>query len=68
MLVIPIGSMENERVFYAMNYIKDKKCNCIGPKHLNVCVRVKQLSYTMHSFPHLVALAKWEAAKERRMY
>lgn len=68
MLVIPIGYVENEHVLSAMNYIKDKKRNRLGPKHLNLCVRVKLSSYTVHSFPYLVALAKWKAAKERHIY
>ncbi|OAE33188.1 hypothetical protein AXG93_4773s1620 [Marchantia polymorpha subsp. ruderalis] len=68
MLVIPICSVENEHVFSALNYVKNEKRNCLGPKHLNVCVRVGRLSYTMHNFPYLVALAKWEAAQDRRMY
>lgn len=44
MLVIPIGFVENKRVFSAMNYIKDEKRNRLRSKHLNVYIRVKRSS------------------------
>lgn len=39
-LVFPVGSVENERIFSTMNIVKDELRNCLGENHLNVCSHV----------------------------
>lgn len=41
-LVFPVGSVGNERIFSTMNIVKDVLRNPLGESHLNVCVRMSR--------------------------
>ena len=72
-MVFPIGSVENERVFSMMNFLKDDWRNRMGPELLmrsmrliNALCWIKFSGYTVKSFPYEAALAVWNKAKRRR--
>ena len=61
------GSVEAERAFSSMNFVKDKLRNRLAPEHLNVALRLKlQDSYSVQNFPYEKALKKWLAVCQRR--
>lgn len=68
-VVLVGGSIEDERVFSAMNFIKDKVRNRLDD-HLELCVRLfSQNMFTLHTFPFVQAIAKWrQVAKSRGRY
>ena len=61
-----MGSVENERTFSVMKFIKDDRRNRLGPEHLNCCVRMKRSRFTLDTFPMEAALSVWCELKERR--
>ena len=61
------GSCEDERVFSAMAYLKDKQRNRQGEAHLNVTARLfHQPWFTLATFPVDDALEIWHASAGRR--
>jgi hypothetical protein len=59
-LAIPIGSVDNERTFSAMKYIKSAIRNRLVGVHLNSCVRLfVQDSFEVHTFPYEKAYDFW---------
>ena len=66
MLLIPVGSVENERCFSLMNLLKSDLRNRLGEDHLNCCVRVKRCRFGLNDFPFNEALSQWNDMVERR--
>lgn len=66
-LCIPVTSVENERDFSDMNYIKDEVRNCLQEPHLNACMHIKQCTWTLQSLPVADIYDRWLQAKTRRM-
>ena len=61
------GSVEEERVFSTLNYIKDERRNRLDERHLNVSlVLASQRLWSLKEFPFERAIKKWAAAKGRR--
>jgi hypothetical protein len=59
-IAIPIGSVESERRFSSMNYIKDQVRNRLGEMHLSVAVRIfTQQMYNVQNFPYDRAYKLW---------
>ncbi len=68
-IAMPIGSVENERVFSTMNYIKSSVRNRLGSAHLNVAVRMfTQPLFTLATFPYRRAYNAWLDASSRGRY
>ena len=67
MLVLPVGSIENERAFSAMNYLKSSVRNSLQEPHLNACMRIFRSKYTFQAFPMDSVLHEFLGAKDRRM-
>ena len=64
--LIPVGSVENERTFSVINFIKDDRRNRLEPEHLNCCLRMKRSRFTLDTFPLEAALSVWGELKDRR--
>ncbi len=61
------GSVEAERAFSGMNYVKPKTRNRLEPEHLSVALRLKlHSSYSVDSFPYEKALRKYLGSCQRR--
>jgi hypothetical protein len=61
------GSIEDERMFSAMAYLKSKHRNRLQESHLNVAARFfNQTMFTMETFPYQDALDLWHAAAPTR--
>ena len=61
------GSVEDERAFSAMSFLKNTLRNRLDT-HLEVCMRLKmQDHYTVSDFPYHAAYNWWLRAKDRRM-
>ncbi|KAJ9533336.1 hypothetical protein QJQ45_026444 [Haematococcus lacustris] len=59
-LVMTPGSVEEERMFSAMAYLKDDTRNRLQECHLNVCARVfSSNQFTLDTFPDERAISKW---------
>ena len=67
MLLAPTGSMENERSFSDMNFIKNDRRNSLGEKHLNACMKGWRCRFTLENIPYEVALAIWMASPRRKL-
>ena len=65
-LLIPVGSVINERAFSAMNFLKSDLRNRLDELHLNTCMRVKRCRFDLKSFPIEAAIVGWRQMKERR--
>ena len=57
MLIIPVGSVENERQFSAMNFIIYARRNVLKEQHLNASCRIRRSGFTVGSRPSCAALA-----------
>lgn len=66
MLLIPIGSVENERCFSLMNLLKNELRNRLDENHLNCAVRVKRCRFGLSTFPVDAALSHWNQQDQRR--
>ena len=66
MLIIPVSSVQAERLFSCMNFLKNDRWNRLGENHLNDCVRLFMSAYDMKTFPYEKALDYFLNAKERR--
>ncbi len=59
MVMVP-GSVEDERMFSAMNFIRSDRRNRLKAKHLTVCARLfKDVLYTPSTFPLAKAVGIW---------
>ncbi|KAJ9532886.1 hypothetical protein QJQ45_010978 [Haematococcus lacustris] len=59
-LVMTPGSVEEERMFSAMAYLKDDTRNRLQECHLNVCARVfSSNQFNLDTFPDERAISKW---------
>jgi hypothetical protein len=66
MLIIPVSSVQAERLFSCMNFLKNDHRNRLGEKHLNDCVRLFMSEYGMRNFPYEKALDYFLTTKDRR--
>lgn len=66
MLVIPVGSVDNERQFSSMNFVMYARRNALQEAHLNACCRVRASGHSQSTFPFDRALQIWLGAKDRR--
>ena len=64
MLVLPIGSVENERQFSNMNFMYARR-NGLKEQHLNACCRVRRCPYNQKNFPVHRTYDIWASAKTR---
>jgi hypothetical protein len=68
-LVMVPSSVEEERMFSLMGYLKDDVRNRLQQSHLNVCIRLFRSSYSVKSFPYSEAAKIWlEQAAVRGRY
>ena len=67
MLVIPIGSVANERAFSLMNILKSDLRNRLKSEHLNCAMRAKRSEYTLSSLPVQRIVDVFLKKKTRRM-
>ena len=66
-LVIVPGSVEDERVFSAMNFIKSALRNRLVNPNLTNAMRIfTSQAYAVATFPYKEALQIWKEAKQRR--
>ena len=65
-LVMPIGSVENERQFSLTNYTKNESRNRMGPEVLNAICRIKRSSYSVDLFPYRETIRGWKETRPRR--
>ncbi|KAG0595418.1 hypothetical protein M758_UG165000 [Ceratodon purpureus] len=64
-MTIVLGSVEDERAFSTIGFIKDKLRNKLG-EHLPLCVQMfTQKFYTFKNFPYTEAVQTWRANKHR---
>ena len=65
-IVMVGGSVEDERTFSAMNFVKDKLRNRLDD-HLELCVRFKtQSMFGLRTFPFTKAIKLWRDERQRR--
>jgi hypothetical protein len=66
-LVQVFGSVEEERLFSKLAFIKEERRNRLLSDHLNAClVLATQRMWAFRDFPFLRAVQKWFEAKKRR--
>ncbi len=65
-LVVPAGSVENERRFSSMNLTVTNQRNNLNTEHMNVCLRIKASPFTVLNYPYDECYEEWWAAKPRR--
>ena len=66
-LVQVFGSVEEERLFSKLAFVKEERRNRLLLDHLNVClVLATQRMWAFRDFPFLRAVQKWFEAKKRR--
>jgi hypothetical protein len=65
-LTTPTGSVENERSFSLMNYVKNERRNKLGPEALNAICRIKRSGYTIKDFPYEETIRVWKETRPRR--
>lgn len=65
MLLAPTGSVENERCFSDMNFLKDDRWNSLGEDHLNDSMRGWRCRFAVNDFPYEAALGVWMAHPRR---
>ena len=65
-LVQVFGSVEEERLFSKLAFIKEERRNRLLSDHLNAClVLATRLMWAFRDFPFLRAVQKWFEAKKR---
>eukprot|EP00983_Pelagomonas_calceolata_P082992 1156058-Pelagomonas_calceolata.AAC.1 len=68
-LVMVPGSVENERMFSAMKYLKSPQRNSLKEQHLTACARDwKSKEFSIASFPYPAAIGKWLDASKCGRY
>ena len=66
-IVLVAGSVEDERRFSNLKWLKNELRNHLGEEHCELVVRMfVQYAYNMKTFPYESVLASWVAAKSRR--
>ena len=60
-----LGSVEDERVFNALSFLKSKVRNILD-KNLESCLRLYVSCYSLEYFPYDKALTLWNSLVERR--
>ena len=60
-----LGSMEDERVFSALGFLKSKVRNKLD-KNLENCLRLYTSTYEINTFPYERALQLWKKKCQRR--
>ena len=66
-LVMVPGSVEDERMFSALKYLKNPQRNRLKDEHLTACARgFKSPHFSLMSFPYPDAIGKWLDAKKKR--
>lgn len=67
MLILPVATASVERVFYSMNYVKNKLRNRLGEQYLNDCL----VTFFEREFFVQVKddniISRFQAMKERRV-
>ncbi len=64
--IVP-GSVEAERAFSALSFIKNSLRNRLGQEHMNACMLAfTQQSFTTSTFPYREALDAWYSDKQWR--
>lgn len=66
MLLIPVGSVENERSFSDVNLLKSSIRNRLDEQHLNACHRVRRCRFGLGDFPYREAVTSWREKCTRR--
>lgn len=66
-MALPATSVENERHFSLMNFIKTARRNRLGEEKLNALMRMHRSNYTISCFPYAKILAAWKDQKHRRL-
>jgi hypothetical protein len=64
------GSVEEERLFSKLAYIKVERRNILDGGHLNACLMLatqRIWDFFLHMFPYSKPMGKWADAKERRL-
>ena len=66
MVMVP-GSVEVERMFSTLKYIRSPQRNRLHAQHLTSCARgFKSSAFSVESFPYPQAILEWHSAKKRR--
>ena len=60
------GSVEDERMFSAMKYLKNPQRNRLKEQHLTTCARGFKCKESIQSFPFPSAIGKWLYACPKR--
>lgn len=74
LLVLPMTSVENERHFSLMAFIKNNKRNRMLEPHLNICTRLFTCKHTFKTLPTEECLRQWldpdgtQRVKRRKLY
>lgn len=67
-IVLILGSVEDERTFSRLEYVKNLKRNRLDT-HLDVCLRLfEQNLYTLENFPYQLGIGSWCNASTRGRY
>jgi hypothetical protein len=69
MTIVP-GSVEDERMFSALNFLRNARRNRLQPTHLTACARLfSDLLFSQSTFPFEEAIGVWyDAAAVRGRY
>ena len=67
MLVLPVGSVANERAFSLMNLLKSDLRNRLQAPHLNAALRATRSEHSLRTLPVAGILKEFRASKDRRM-
>eukprot|EP00983_Pelagomonas_calceolata_P033638 1053170-Pelagomonas_calceolata.AAC.5 len=63
------GSVEDERMFSAMKYLKNPQRSSLKEQHLTACARAfKSKEFSIASFPYPTTIGKWLYASKRGRY
>lgn len=67
-LVMVGGSVENERTFSSLAFIKSEQRNRLQIDNLNICLRLYSAKkmYTLNTFPYERAFEAWDGEVQRR--
>lgn len=60
-----LGSMEDERVFSALSFVKSRLHNRLD-RNLETCLRLHVLGYEFDMFPYDRVILIWSSLTERR--
>jgi len=61
------GSVEDERMFSTLKYIRNPQRNRLQAQHLTCCARgLTSSAFSVQDFPYPEAILEWLSAKKRR--